>query len=389
MKKIVILISLIVSIVTEGCSNRNVSLDENKFITCDYRQVHDTIDMSLSQLIESLDVILLDDSQQDAIINVDKIQISENYLGITSYDPNLYKLYDRKNGKYIQQIGAKGRGPNEYNNIYHTELDESKDRIYITQFPTDKIWVYTLRNQHLPPIRLAYRLTKGAFYLDEKNNEITLLNLPFKGDSAIAWVQDFSGKVKHKIDSKPYAIRPDFSNELISLNNCKSSTYFDYHILTFWDIDRTPDTLYHYNKTMNKLEPRFTIVDSEKARIHSFIEIPKYFCTQFTVLGKGNLGTQGVDTYWLMVDKQTEEAHYVRFKNDFLGGIKIINGTLCLFDRGYFIYNIQPEELEEQLDEALTNGTVTDKAVLDKLKSLKKNIAGHNNAVIMYGNLKQ
>ena len=98
-----------------------------KLYICDVQKVNDSIVLPLSELIEELHVIKLD-SAKAALIPGGAVMFTENYVGIKPWGQMPYKLYD-KQGRYIRDIGAIGKGPNEYLNIYCCQLDEANDRV--------------------------------------------------------------------------------------------------------------------------------------------------------------------------------------------------------------------------------------------------------------------
>ena len=79
------------------------------------------IDLELSDLLSDIRIIQLE-SNEHSIVSGYEFAISEDYIVAT--DENSIKLFDR-NGKYIRNLAYKGRGPNEYIDLYSTYIDNN------------------------------------------------------------------------------------------------------------------------------------------------------------------------------------------------------------------------------------------------------------------------
>ena len=99
------------------------------------------------------------------------------------------KLFDRK-GKFIGDIGAIGQNPREYRNVYFSQINEKKERIYIVSHNAKKILTYDLKGIFLENecIPLAAKLPKGSFYVNNERKEVIVISLPFRGEQEmVCW----------------------------------------------------------------------------------------------------------------------------------------------------------------------------------------------------------
>ena len=108
--------------VSDGVAER-VVIGADTVVVCDLNKIRDTIDLPLSELTaEKLRIVKLE-TRPEAFFKPSKTFVSENYIGVVGYEPASFKLFDG-NGKFLNDIGTQGRGPNEYRNIYWAQIDE-------------------------------------------------------------------------------------------------------------------------------------------------------------------------------------------------------------------------------------------------------------------------
>jgi hypothetical protein len=150
--------------------------------------------MQLSAIAEDLQIVKLDTAKH-AFVPPVAAYISENYILTSSWQNEPFKLFS-KTGKFLTNIGSKGRGPGEYGNVYDVQIDEANNRIYLLPWTSDKILVYDLTGKILEPIRFApmqdgkpVMSPKGVFRVDAANQTLTVATLPWEGIPYIVWSQ--------------------------------------------------------------------------------------------------------------------------------------------------------------------------------------------------------
>ena len=80
----------------------------------------------------------------------------------------VYKLYDRRTGKFLRNIGKAGKNSGEYSNVYNSVIDEQSSRVYILSWNAKDL--------------LCHDLNTG---------DLTVAALPFEGmNEVVAWKQD-------------------------------------------------------------------------------------------------------------------------------------------------------------------------------------------------------
>lgn len=366
-------------------------VDGGELISLDPSLLKDTVTVPLSMLIEDFEIIKLDD-RDDALVYPSPLIVSDNYILIQSarnpkgdYNSSIplpCKLYDKK-GKFLCDIGAIGQGPGEYQLIYHMQINEANQRIYLLPWQSDKILVYDMSGNVLEPIRLPYRSNKGVFKVE--GDKVTVAVLPFPNIASIAWIQTVNGEILHEIPSGHLSIPFDFSNEIESSQNTGA---FD---LSFWYWPAKQDTLYHVDSEKGILVPRFTAkFEKDKIEPHSYMEWPNHFVGNTSTIyyvtdGQGER-TEGKKPAYYIVDKQTLKGSFFRLENDYFGGIAI-EWPLYVLNKGYYANNMDPGDLEEWLEKVLKSDKLSQNT-RTKLTTIKDSIEPDDNNYVIYAKAK-
>jgi hypothetical protein len=345
-------------------------------ITCNFSSVKDTVDLYLSSLLGTIDVVQLENNP-DAYFKASSTTVTDSYIGVVPANKAPFLLF-AKDGKFISKIGSIGKGPNEYIYLYSEELIEKTDRIYLMPWFSNKILAYNFRGELLPPVRLPYDHGKSVINIED--SIVTVLSLPFDKKSVVAYRQTLQGELIHKVNSAPYAVVPDFSNELISSRNTNA---IDLQISKFFGLQS--DTLYHYTPGRDLLTPVFTMqFKKDRIPIHNYLELPDYYLTLLMIPVPAHRRTSGVKRIgYIGVNKKTLEAHYVRLINDYLGGVET---EFDLIRDKMYVENIQPVLLKEKLDQS--KGKI-EEGMKRKLSKLLENADDETNNIVIWGKLKE
>ena len=389
-KVFLVLFAMIVSVISLYAGNKDklnncnvaakvVTVETDKVIVAQRSLLKDTIDLPLSELIEDLQIVLLDKADE-ALVGQTLAIVSENYIFVKCQDNNPCKLFDKK-GNFITNIGTIGQGPNEYRLIYDQQIDEANKRIYLLPWQSNKLLVFDFNGKALEPIPLCDRIPKGMFRVN-KDKTVTCAMLPFKGAKAVVWTQTQDGQLLKSIAPGNLEIQPDFSNEVMSNKN---SAAFDFSLFIFWG---RKDYLYHYDTEKNRLVPQFTIdFGDQKMPINWYEELPNHY---LMYMGEPQqisaTNTVGTDYKFAILDKKTMKGAFYRLKNDFLGDISAVWPS---FRDGYYVNNMDPGNLKDALEEALSKNKNMSPAMRDKLTKLKNSITENDNNYVLYGKLKR
>ncbi|MDL2305863.1 6-bladed beta-propeller [Bacteroides sp. OttesenSCG-928-D19] len=368
MKKTIFLLILLYSLL--GCSPKGggsvseVSVDKFKMCVFPLNKLKPEIEIiSLSSLVEYCDFVKLE-SSEEAFINPWMTTVTEKYIGVMQENAS-YKLFERS-GKFLCNVGTVGQGPGEYNMLYDDFIDDKNDLIYLIPFIGNKILIYNTSGKLKKEIVSPQNLVSPRIFLSDEI--LTVIQMPFTGENAIAIQFDvISGQVINKLTPPSH---------LVAQNN-QEAVYNSRNIPGVFDIIYTcSDTLYHFDLINNEMVPVFTMEHESLKDLY-----PRY-----SQLNKNLIITDLYERGIVATDLKNKTSSWIKVVNDYYGkfGIDIF---LFSFRNGYFVHNIQPEQLIDDIKQCLTDNNRTEQEkqkLLETLSELKK---GTNNVVFL-GKLK-
>ena len=377
----------------------SIDMEGKTLTVCPIAMLTDTVDIPLSNLVEELQIVKLD-NREEALVGKASAVLSENYV---LYLPSQYegmmpcKLF-RKDGTYITKVGSFGQGPGEYTRqSYDAQIDEKHGRIYLLPWSTDRILIYNLKGEYQNYIPLnmgtpGLLVAKGTFHIDADKNQVSVALLPFNHLPVIAWVQDMEGNIIHQVPlSEHLKLIPDFCNEVIA---SKATDAVSFHIST--DGVLRQDTLYHLDVERGKLLPRFTLdYGEQEIRRHRYYELPNHY------YGYASRRTAKVispyvvieEFRYFIIEKATGKGNYCRIYEDNLYNkeVSLYNegSTWTTSMNGYYHRSIEPLVLLDEIEKALETHPEWDKERRTKLETLKACIDEDDNNYLIYGKLKK
>lgn len=235
--------------------------DDDNVITVNLSDVNRKRFVNLSEWVSEPEFIALDSSLEDAYTEGGKCCVSDNYIGIYG-SSQVYKLYDRKTGKYLHNIGRIGKNSGEYTNVYSSEIDEENSMVYILPWTAKELLCYDLNTGELIKARpLNHNVPKGAFVIDPETGELTVATLPFEGENeVVVWKQDKDDNILWEVPAGALSLVPDYSHAIGGAFNTED---FDLSISTWGG---RVDSLYVVKEGF--LKPIFTmnfLKDNQKA----------------------------------------------------------------------------------------------------------------------------
>ena len=136
----------LVAMALSSCSNqeKNIPTEEEELLSFDVSTLDNKeYEIKLSDLMESVEIIQLDNSTEEAFGRTWDVEISDNYIATGNVAENV-KLYHRKSGKYIGDVGKRGQGPGEYPFVYYAAFDWEKEEVYVHIPFQNQMFVYSL-----------------------------------------------------------------------------------------------------------------------------------------------------------------------------------------------------------------------------------------------------
>lgn len=364
-----------------------VLIDGDTVIVCHPEMFTDSIALPLSHFVEDLEIVPLE-TNDEAYVRSTGVYVTDNYFLLHNSRNMPFKLFTRE-GKFVCNIGSSGNGRGNYGQVYDFQMDEKHNRIYIMPWAARELLVYDMQGQFQGYIPLnqsggqTKTYGKPVFRVDGEREEITIASIPWKRNQHIVWVQDFKGNVLRELTSNPFQVSDTYSVETYSRQNTGA---FDFSVLEFYP--QKNDTLYHYVKESNILQPIFTISFPEDRILpHAYLEHPTCFLVT-TMDGMQDSSLESAITYGhneYIIDKRTLRGGKYSVYNDFLGGTSTF--WLKHSSGGYYVRNLSPLTLKAELQEALGKDNLTP-SLRKKLSALAESIdVDRDNNYLMVGRL--
>lgn len=395
MKRVIYIVFLL-SYLISSCGTNKHSKSEN-ILSFDVGTVGSKVHtVKLSELMETVEIIQMDNSTDEALTPIFKLAVSDHYFATTCPPDYPVKLFSRKDGKFIRNIGAKGQGPGEYQRVWSLTIDEQKGRIYLGQPYNRQIYSYGLGGKYHPSENIYLpEHTQSKFTLYNEKDKTVVLQAPygsyhrgdthFESEKYVCWSQDGKGNIMQYVPvTESIAMPRGSSNIWVSQVKEKSPIY---SLALNPVLCVRPDTLYHYNSNTNKLYPVYA--SNAPTAINIFttsVETPLHY---YTIQGfyekKRGINPEYLKEWKvLQIDKKTAEGRYIRLVNDLLGDIDIFAyGFFQEIKDNYAYIVYDPLDLKEQLEEALETNTSISEEVRKRITELAGSLDEDSNDVLV------
>ena len=366
-------------------SCKSESTDE-KIITVNLSEVNKKRLVNLSDWVSVPEFIALDSSSEDAYTEGRNCCVSDNYIGMYG-SGQVYKLYDRKTGKYLRNIGRIGKNSGEYTNVYRSEINEENSMVYILPWTAKELLCYDLNTGELIEARqLKYNVPKGAFAIDPETGELTVATLPFEGENeTVVWKQDKEDNVLWEVPAGDLSLVPDYSHEIVGAFNTED---FDFSISTWGG---RVDSLYVVKDGF--LKPIFTmnfLKGNQKAASsvlpnHTYTLLPDHIITSVSMPVRRASGyySYGKPIY-VVTERDTGHSYVAVFSDDMLSR-KL---EYLPFKQGYYLEVFSASDFMKTGQRALSKGKLS-KTSKAKISDILKTLTTESNDVILLAPLKR
>lgn len=366
-------------------SCKSESTDE-KIITVNLSEVNKKRVVNLSDWVLEPEFIALDSSSEDAYTEGGYCCLSDNYIGMYG-SSQIYKLYDRKTGKFLRNIGKVGKNDGEYSNVYNSVIDEQNSRVYILSWNAKELLCHDLNTGELIEARpLKHNLPKGAFVIDPETGNLTVAALPFEGENeTVVWKQDKEDNVLWEVPAGDLSLVPDYSHEIVGAFNTED---FDFSISTWGG---RVDSLYVVKDGF--LKPIFTmnfLNGNQKAASsvlpnHTYTLLPDHIITSVSMPVRRASGYYSYGKpVFVVTERQTEHSYVADFTDDILNR----KPEYLPFTQGYYMEVFSAEDFIKTGKAALSKGKLSG-ASKARISEILKTITPESNDVILLAPLKR
>jgi len=355
----------------------------------------------LSDIAERIEYIPLEFTPECAVGNrIFQMYIASDDIFILTAQSGSNDLFRfHKNGKFLNKIGKRGRGPGEYLDVLNFAIDTTKQHIYMNSNWQPNIIVYDYNGNYLHTIKKNYTSSNQLYYLPE-TNELAHVGLAMNfadPNTFFISVTDLeNNNIFHKKFLVSSMITPSqwvngghettfqSSNSLLLMDGMSDTLYsYSHGILN-------PYLVLNYGKYKMKLNAMLSYANNKQAfdnMIFTSIiaETSRYL---FLKLAQGN-GKQ----YLLRYDKHSRE--YTTFDvrkegdnpveliyNDVDGGLPVIGRAIPRYNQLSRI--VDAFYMKETLtSEYFTKSEAIDTQAKERLKNLVHSLGDEDNPVIM------
>ena len=338
----------------------------------------DTATILLSNLVENCSFVQLE-TNDEAFFKPWFTTVTEKYIGVRNQS-GPYKLFSRS-GKFLCNIGSRGQGPGEYAlTPYDDIIDDRNELVYLAPFMGANILVYNILGQFIKNIAAPERLNKAKLYLS--GDVLTVFHMAFGNSRAIAYQFDVNtGQVLNELTPPEHFLVQNFDGEIFNTRNAPGTFDFQHS---------SSDTLYYFDIENNRINPLFTATYSASEPFKQYCILNEHVILTHVMVLENNseTGRPGFVSKGLVAtDLKIKTSSYIKVVNDYYGNMPVAAGISTLRN-GYYVYNIQPEQLMDDLKNQLSQSRMTDndrQTLNQTLSSLQEN----TNNVVFIGKLRQ
>ncbi|MFI3267102.1 MAG: 6-bladed beta-propeller [Rikenellaceae bacterium] len=367
-----------------------VATEENGLIIANTKSFKDTLEIKLTDFIENIELIQLDSAIANYVSLEMSPYISDNYI-IFSSPKSLLKMFDRKTGKFICNIGGVGNGNGEYRYTDDCFIDEQDKIIYLAA--KGSINKYDFEGKMLGSLPLAKNEESFMTIKFDINKKANIITIIAQSKEIAMWKQDFEGNEIADIDV--YKDETIGNAQIIKNSNIGNMT------ISVSNLENKPDTLFKFDNNENILKPAFALNINHLPELEgyngtcyarTYIESPSYYISSIVLIRMETNQNGGIAFHMNMlddgviVDKETLTGGYFKLFDDYLYTKK----KKLFFREDYCVIGFDDpmlllERLESISDEEKANmSSETAKRIDTFISTLNP----EGNTVIMLGKLK-
>ena len=352
-----------------SCSKGDNSISEqmangSKVIVCSYDEIKKTNNIPLSHLVAECKLIHFEDID-DALFNPWFTTVTDKYIGIRQQDGGVYKLFD-SSGKFLCDVGSVGQGPGEYaGSLYDDLIDDKNQLVYLVPMYGDKIYIYNTSGKFVKNIIAPQQLHKPRLHLSD-DGILSVVHMAFDGEKAVAMQFDKDGNVIKSLEPLSHLLVDNYNGEIF---NTRNTAMFEF-------AHTSSDTLYHYSKERNKIEPIINLeFSSSEKPFRQYIKVSDYYL--INVFENNKIVAANI---------KDKTSSFVTIKNDFFGDLNVFVNVVS-FRNGWYIKNLEPGQLITEIDDRLKESDCSQQDK-DKLIKLRNSLDENTNNIMFVGKIK-
>jgi hypothetical protein len=172
-----LLLLLLLTVIVSSCKNETKSNDAGEVIS--YINIDANWEMSLDTLVAHTEHILLETTPESLLGNIQVIKTDDSLYFIK--DEERVLIFDY-NGKFINQVGRLGRGPEEYGYIHDYFLDRINNEVCIIDRTKKKVFKHDYNGRFTQSVELDLGTRQNKFTeTDSQGNLIVYFSVKYAG----------------------------------------------------------------------------------------------------------------------------------------------------------------------------------------------------------------
>jgi hypothetical protein len=270
-----------------------------------------TKSLKLSDFCSTIEYLPLETSIDGLIGTISKIKVTKSHIFVLTTKPEVYVFY--RNGKFLRQIGFRGKGPAEYNYISDIAIDEVNKEILVFATLPNKALIYSFdgvlkKNFKIPQTKMvdAVECINPGLYLFMISN--------YMGATANSFeIFGNNGEIKgHHVKPKQFETKSDgalylkefsfykIDNAVFSKENILNDTIYKFSNLSFSPFIVINSGKYTCNVNVRMNPGLFWVRDKGKYIVlQDIFETSRFLIFEFWLANK---------THWSYFDKSLKKA---------------------------------------------------------------------------------
>lgn len=240
-----------------GCIRERKPVEINMI---SFQEVNTSTDLKLLDFVQNIQLIPLETTDNSLLGHITHIRHGKNNIIIVTQN-NI--LQYNNEGKFIRPLVQKGRGPNEFSNLVHLELDDENELLYYLQRSDNKIYrIDLVKGIQMKPIIPASKIIAGTFCALSPNNIAIFPDIKQSSDFLVVY-QDTLGEIRKKILMPREGLVPNVYSIMHPKIIGSSILYFHSQITgdTIFNIEDTESKPYFVLNEKKDLSPEKEITD--------------------------------------------------------------------------------------------------------------------------------
>jgi len=172
---------------TGNKENQNEQSETNSFYTIPFAGIiKNKREVKLSEFAKDVEIFQLENIPEAMLGNVEDIELTKDYIFVKYWMHPVLEF--SRNGKFIRNIGGKGKGPGEYNTCMKMSVDEENERIYIQTIESG-VMVFNFDGKYVKTIKFPAMESFMNFWFWSRDSMLVSYFEPYFGNEPFVFIE--------------------------------------------------------------------------------------------------------------------------------------------------------------------------------------------------------